>query len=68
MTESLSYGVPQTKLRCSVRKITISQEEYDKLLRDSEFLARLEHAGVDNWEGYEFALEEDEDEEDDDFR
>lgn len=37
--------------------ITISQEEYDKLLEDSEFLNALLMAGVDNWEGYSIALE-----------
>lgn len=49
-----------------MKKITISREEYDRLLCDSAFLARLEAAGVDNWEGYEMALEEEEEEEEDD--
>jgi hypothetical protein len=38
-------------------EVTITQEEYDALLRDSRFLQALENAGVDNWEGYEFAFE-----------
>ena len=38
--------------------VTITQEEYDNLLRDSEILRALENAGVDNWEGYDFAMEE----------
>jgi len=32
--------------------ITISKEEYDQLVKDSNFLNALESVGVDNWEGY----------------
>jgi hypothetical protein len=32
--------------------VTITREEYEELQRDSEKLARLIAAGVDNWEGY----------------
>ena len=32
--------------------ITISKEEYEKLLKDSQFLQCLEACGVDNWNGY----------------
>lgn len=32
--------------------VTIPLEEYLSLKEDSEFLADLEEAGVDNWEGY----------------
>ncbi len=39
--------------------VTISKKEYEKLLKDSRFLQALEAAGVDNWEGYEFAFESD---------
>ena len=38
--------------------VTITQEEYESLLEDSKFLRALEAAGVDNWEGYEFAFED----------
>jgi hypothetical protein len=38
--------------------ITIPKEEYDKLVRDAQWLQALENAGVDNWEGYDFAREE----------
>lgn len=38
-------------------KVTITKEQYDELLEDQRFLRCLEHAGVDNWEGYDFALE-----------
>ena len=37
--------------------VTISKEEYDSLLKDSEFLQALRGAGVDNWEGYSCAIE-----------
>lgn len=35
--------------------VTISVDEYDKLIEDSYWLAALEAAGVDNWEGYDEA-------------
>lgn len=38
--------------------VTISQEEYSELLEDSRFLRCLENAGVDDWDGYEYAREE----------
>ena len=37
--------------------ITISKEEYARLLEDSHFLQCLEDAGVDNWDGYSFSRE-----------
>jgi len=48
------------------KMITITQNEYGKLLNAYYKLNALECAGVDNWEGYGYALEnfnEDEDEE-----
>ena len=38
--------------------ITITKEEYDDLWDDKHFLQCLRNAGVDNWEGYDFAVEE----------
>jgi len=35
--------------------ITITKEEYDSLIKDAKFMRALEHAGVDNWEGYGIA-------------
>lgn len=37
--------------------ITITKEEYQQLIRDSEFLSCLEACGVDNWRGYCDAVE-----------
>ena len=37
--------------------ITISKKEYESLLEDSKKLTALENAGVDNWEGYHYAIE-----------
>lgn len=37
--------------------ITISKEEYDSLIEDQRFLECLRNAGVDNWEGYDYAME-----------
>ena len=38
--------------------ITLTQGEYDELIRASEKLLCLEMAGVDNWEGYDDAIRE----------
>ena len=37
--------------------ITIDKKEYESLLEDSKWLRALENAGVDNWEGIDFARE-----------
>lgn len=37
--------------------ITITKKEYVGLIEDSRKLAALEGAGVDNWEGYDYAME-----------
>lgn len=38
-------------------KVEISAEELEQLQADSRKLAALEEAGVDNWEGYGYAME-----------
>lgn len=40
-----------------IEMITILKEEYDKLKDDQLFLMHLQGAGVDNWEGYDIAVE-----------
>ena len=37
--------------------VTITKEEYDSLLVSKKLLLALGEAGIDNWEGYDFALE-----------
>ena len=37
--------------------VTIPKTVYDDLKRDAFWLRCLEGAGVDNWEGYDFAIE-----------
>lgn len=37
--------------------ITITKKEYESLLEDSKWLQCLENAGVDNWDGYDYARE-----------
>lgn len=37
--------------------VTITKREYDDLMRDSLWLLALENAGVDNWQGIEYAQE-----------
>ena len=41
----------------SEETITISKKEYESLLQDSKKLSALEGAGVDNWQGYDEAME-----------
>ena len=38
--------------------VTISKAEYDELKSDSKFLGLLRSYGVDNWDGYEFAIDD----------
>lgn len=42
--------------------ITILEDEYLQLLEDSRLLGALRAAGVDNWDGWDLALEALEDE------
>lgn len=35
--------------------VTITREEYENLLESFKWLCALENAGVDNWEGIDFA-------------
>ena len=37
--------------------VTISKEEYDELIERSNWLGCLEGAGVDDWDGYDYAQE-----------
>jgi hypothetical protein len=46
--------------------VTIHKDEYEELLQASKWLSALEDAGVDNWDGIDFArdlLSEEEDNE-----
>lgn len=38
--------------------ITVPKSQYEELVDDSNFLTCLRGAGVDNWDGYDFAIEE----------
>ena len=37
--------------------VTISRAEYEDLLDESALLTCLRNAGVDNWDGWDYALE-----------
>jgi hypothetical protein len=37
--------------------ITITKAEYDELIEDQKLLIALQGAGVDNWDGYDYAIE-----------
>jgi hypothetical protein len=39
------------------KMVKISKEEYKHLLEDSDILSALNAAGVDNWDGYDYAME-----------
>ena len=41
----------------SEETVTITKKVYDALCADSEKLMALEGAGVDNWQGYDYAME-----------
>lgn len=45
--------------------VTISQKRYKELLEAERFLSALEANGVDNWDGYHMAFEDDDDDWDD---
>lgn len=40
-----------------LEQVTISVEEYDRLMHNSKMYLALAAAGVDNWEGYDLAME-----------
>lgn len=42
----------------NIPKVIITTEEYESLLQSAFRLRCLENAGVDNWSGYEYAMEE----------
>jgi len=37
--------------------VIITQKDFDELCSDSELLNALRNAGVDNWDGWDFAIE-----------
>ena len=45
--------------------VTITKKRFNELLKSEKFLGALYAAGVDNWDGYEYALEMEDDEEED---
>lgn len=38
-------------------KVILTREEYNELLRGVDFLNCLRACGVDNWDGYDYAIE-----------
>lgn len=37
--------------------VTITRKEYESLKEDAMFLEALQSAGVDNWGGYDYAID-----------
>jgi hypothetical protein len=50
-------AISGTGVKVTGSNLTLSQEEYEELLESDKMLSALERAGVDNWEGYDFAIE-----------
>ena len=55
------YGVHRDVEREAADRIEELEKSIRNMQQDVAFLRRLRAAGVDNWEGYEFALEDDDD-------
>lgn len=54
----ISYKVvSQLNNKSMEETVTISKKEYESLLEDQWFLQCLQSAGVDNWSGYDYAVE-----------
>lgn len=46
-------------------EVIVLKKEISRLRMRDSFLSRLEAAGVDNWDGYDYAVSGEDDEEDD---
>lgn len=55
--DSVLNAISGTGVKVAGSNLTLSQEEYEELLESDKMLSALERAGVDNWEGYDFAIE-----------
>lgn len=47
----------KAKTKTKTAEVTIPEEDYEELLRESALLTALIKAGVEDWEGYEVAQE-----------
>lgn len=55
--ELLSHNLNKADEEAVTETVTIPKAEYEKLLERDNWLSCLEGAGVDNWEGYDFAID-----------
>ncbi|MGC3025876.1 hypothetical protein ACPUER_12100 [Burkholderia sp. DN3021] len=51
------WKVVPVKLVVEGDAVVLSVADHESMLKDQEFLEALKSAGVDNWEGYDYALE-----------
>ena len=51
-------GGAQSYIALASETVQIDKKVYEQLLQDQKFLYALQGAGVDNWSGYDFALEQ----------
>lgn len=58
ITQPIPSAVEEAKPAIAATEmITIPKSEYDQLLADSKLLSALRAGGVDNWDGWDFAIE-----------
>ncbi len=53
----LDLVIMRDKARERPDRVFVPKERYDKLKRDAEMYYALQEAGVDNWDGYEYAMD-----------
>jgi len=58
MTKDEVFNLGYPKNQTMEETVTITKKHYNDLLEDSRQLQCLENAGVDNWDGYSYAMEE----------
>lgn len=54
---SYMYGEDVAKAMTGGGDVTITREEYERFVEESAWLSALNQAGVDNWDGVDFAQE-----------
>jgi hypothetical protein len=57
VTSPVVIGVDMAKPGSDVTMVSITKEEYDRLVERDDWLGWLEAAGVDNWQGIDEACE-----------
>lgn len=61
--EELDAIFPLPKARETEPMVTITRKEWEYLLERDRLLTKLEQGGVDNWQGYSYAMNMEDDDE-----